>query len=86
MESRFRQVARPRLPKCTMPLTPGTTLGPYEIQASSARAIWARSTAPGANMSAVAQTEADGYWPQWRGPLATGVAPDADPPTECFSQ
>ena len=20
------------------------------------------------------------YWPQWRGPLATGVAPDADPP------
>ena len=21
-------------------------------------------------------------WPQWRGPLATGVAPDADPPTE----
>jgi len=22
------------------------------------------------------------YWPQWRGPLATGVAPDADPPLE----
>jgi outer membrane protein assembly factor BamB len=22
------------------------------------------------------------YWPQWRGPLATGVAPDADPPVE----
>src|SRR5262245_59355714 len=21
-------------------------------------------------------------WPQWRGPLATGVAPDADPPLE----
>ena len=35
-----------------------------------------------AHTSAVAQTEADGYWPQWRGPLATGVAPDADPPTE----
>ncbi|MEX2187357.1 MAG: PQQ-binding-like beta-propeller repeat protein [Pirellulales bacterium] len=22
------------------------------------------------------------YWPQWRGPLATGVAPSADPPAE----
>ena len=22
------------------------------------------------------------YWPQWRGPLGTGVAPDADPPVE----
>ena len=22
-------------------------------------------------------------WPQWRGPLATGVSPTADPPTEC---
>ena len=26
--------------------------------------------------------EDDRYWPQWRGPLATGVAPGADPPTE----
>jgi outer membrane protein assembly factor BamB len=25
---------------------------------------------------------ADDVWPQWRGPLATGVAPAADPPTE----
>ncbi len=24
--------------------------------------------------------EAERYWPQWRGPLATGVAPHADPP------
>ncbi len=24
----------------------------------------------------------DRFWPQWRGPLATGVAPFADPPTE----
>lgn len=24
----------------------------------------------------------DRYWPQWRGPLGTGVAPGADPPTE----
>ena len=22
------------------------------------------------------------YWPQWRGPLGTGVAPNADPPVE----
>jgi outer membrane protein assembly factor BamB len=26
--------------------------------------------------------EADHYWPQWRGPLGTGVAPHADPPVE----
>ncbi|HEV3024229.1 MAG TPA: PQQ-binding-like beta-propeller repeat protein, partial [Pirellulales bacterium] len=26
--------------------------------------------------------DADHYWPQWRGPLGTGVAPYADPPTE----
>ena len=26
--------------------------------------------------------EASAHWPQWRGPLATGVAPDADPPLE----
>lgn len=25
---------------------------------------------------------AEHYWPQWRGPLATGVAPHADPPIE----
>ena len=24
----------------------------------------------------------DKFWPQWRGPLATGVAPSADPPIE----
>jgi outer membrane protein assembly factor BamB len=27
-----------------------------------------------------AQSPADRFWPQWRGPLATGVAPLADPP------
>lgn len=35
--------------------------------------------------SAFAQAPAggrDAYWPQWRGPLATGVAPRGDPPTE----
>ena len=26
--------------------------------------------------------DAQRYWPQWRGPLATGVAPHADPPVE----
>ena len=26
--------------------------------------------------------EARRNWPQWRGPLATGVAPEADPPLE----
>ena len=29
-----------------MPLQPGTTLGPYEIQAPSVQAGWARSTGP----------------------------------------
>ena len=27
-------------------------------------------------------TEAEKYWPQWRGPHATGVSRHADPPTE----
>ncbi len=26
--------------------------------------------------------EENDYWPSWRGPLATGEAPNADPPTE----
>jgi outer membrane protein assembly factor BamB len=26
--------------------------------------------------------DAEGYWPQWRGPLGTGVAPHANPPVE----
>ena len=34
-----------------------------------------------ASLGAGAQ-EADGYWPQWRGPRSTGVAPKADPPVE----
>jgi len=32
--------------------------------------------------TAEADSAADSYWPQWRGPLATGVAPHADPPVE----
>jgi outer membrane protein assembly factor BamB len=35
--------------------------------------VWAAS--PAAN-------EAEQYWPQWRGPLGTGVAPQAHPPIE----
>src|SRR5215831_7024745 len=35
------------------------------------------------SLTAVADpSEARGNWPQWRGPLASGVAPDADPPLE----
>lgn len=29
-----------------------------------------------------ARADADQNWPQWRGPLGTGVAPNADPPVE----
>ena len=31
---------------------------------------------------AEADSSADSYWPQWRGPLATGVAPHANPPVK----
>ena len=31
---------------------------------------------------ALPQRAAERYWPQWRGPLASGVAPHGDPPTE----
>jgi outer membrane protein assembly factor BamB len=30
--------------------------------------------------TALADSAADRFWPQWRGPLATGFAPQADPP------
>ena len=29
-----------------------------------------------------AESNAEDYWPQWRGPMATGVAPHGDPPIE----
>lgn len=32
--------------------------------------------------AADAASDAQQFWPQWRGPLATGVAPKADPPLE----
>ena len=38
-----------------------------------------------AHVRAEEVTRAAGNWPQWRGPLGTGVAPDADPPIE-FSE
>lgn len=33
-------------------------------------------------MTRASGTDANHYWHQWRGPLATGVAPHADPPVE----
>src|SRR5690349_6818957 len=30
--------------------------------------------------NAFAEAQADNYWPQWRGPLANGVGPHAQPP------
>src|SRR5262245_56881682 len=44
--------------------------------AVSAAAILFGSASIGA-----AAPAADQHWPQWRGPLATGVAPAANPPT-----
>lgn len=32
-------------------------------------------------VSTASAAKADENWPQWRGPMATGVAPDANPPT-----
>lgn len=32
-------------------------------------------------LRAIGDTATDNYWPQWRGPLGTGVAPNANPPT-----
>ena len=39
-------------------------------------------TRAGASTAASSVTAADHHWPQWRGPLATGEAPRADPPLE----
>lgn len=35
-----------------------------------------------AGLAAEPAPTTDSHWPQWRGPLATGVAPQADPPVE----
>ena len=37
---------------------------------------------PGTEATAGSETEAEQYWPQWRGPLGTGVAPKAQPPVQ----
>ena len=34
------------------------------------------------SLGAQDKSEYNEYWPQWRGPLATGVAPHANPPIE----
>ena len=34
------------------------------------------------SLGAQNRSDYDKYWPQWRGPLATGVAPHANPPIE----
>ena len=36
----------------------------------------------GASTLGGSQGDADRFWPTWRGPLSTGVAPEADPPVE----
>ena len=36
----------------------------------------------GAVAATSAEDQAETFWPQWRGPLLTGVAPEADPPVE----
>ena len=38
--------------------------------------------APGPRQSAASATAAERFWPQWRGPHATGVSTSANPPTE----
>ncbi len=55
----------------TLPVVANEVVG-----ADAARAA-ARAAAPPLKMA-----RADDSWSQWRGPLATGVAPDADPPVE----
>ena len=38
-------------------------------------------------LPATAENDSGPYWPRWRGPLGTGVAPDATPPVDsgpCF--
>jgi outer membrane protein assembly factor BamB len=43
--------------------------------------VWACGLAA-SSIAQVSSGGADAYWPQWRGPAATGVAPHGDPPTE----
>lgn len=41
-----------------------------------------RAAASSPEAAAVPGVAARAWWPQWRGPLGTGLAPDADPPVE----
>ena len=43
--------------------------------------VWACGLAASSSAQ-VSSSGAEAYWPQWRGPLATGVAPHGDPPTQ----
>ncbi len=54
------------------------------LQLRVAVALLTLSTCFVAGLAAARADEPVGkeYWPQWRGPLATGVAPSANPPTE----
>jgi outer membrane protein assembly factor BamB len=45
------------------------------LLASGVAALWV-------SYMPLAADEADRFWPQWRGPNATGVSPSADPPVE----
>jgi outer membrane protein assembly factor BamB len=40
------------------------------------------SAAPGPSVTNARESDAEHYWPQWRGPLSTGVSPHAKPPIE----
>ena len=52
---------------------------PYRLLVAALALVFlAGPAAPAAAQSDVA---ADASWPQWRGPLATGAAPDGDPPS-----
>lgn len=48
----------------------------------STSALLALALASSAAWAAAQSDEARRQWPQWRGPLANGVAPEADPPLE----
>jgi len=63
----MKQYIKPRLQRPESWLRPAVLLG-----AIQALCIW--------NLSA-ASNSAEDNWPAWRGPLATGVAPTANPPT-----
>ena len=43
--------------------------------------VWACGLAAN-SIAQVSSGGSEAYWPQWRGPVATGVAPRGDPPTE----